>query len=113
MLDLLFEPLLNEARHYDFTNANNFAKFIVNADGAVSKILTSKQCFSLLVGIYKANTYGANYSERIIENEFKSIPLIKEKALTGVREEKEQYEEILKEISGDDSLNIDTFLTSE
>ncbi|MGC0175021.1 hypothetical protein ACPQTT_22725, partial [Klebsiella pneumoniae] len=98
---------------YDFTNANNFAKFIVNVDDTVCKILTSKQCFSLLAGIYKANTYGANYSEKIVDNEYKSIPLIKEKALIGVGQEKEQYQEILKEISGDDSLHIDTFLPSE
>lgn len=113
MVDLLFETLLNEARNYDFTNANNFAKFIVNVDDTVCKILTSKQCFSLLAGIYKANTYGANYSEKIVDNEYKSIPLIKEKALIGVGQEKEQYQEILKEISGDDSLHIDTFLPSE
>ncbi len=41
-------------------------KFIVNVDATVCKILTSKQCFSLLAGIYKANTYGANYSEKIV-----------------------------------------------
>lgn len=113
MMDLLFEALLDEARNYDFANANNFAKFIVNVDAIVCKILTSKQCFSLLAGIYKANTYGANYSEKIVANEFKSIPLIKEKALIGVGKEKEQYQEILKEISGDDYLHIDTFLPSE
>ncbi|EQB8764031.1 hypothetical protein ACYU4L_003328 [Enterobacter hormaechei] len=113
MMDLLFEALLDEARNYDFANANNFAKFIVNVDATVCKILTSKQCFSLLAGIYKANTYGANYSEKIVANEFKSIPLIKEKALIGVGKEKEQYQEILKEISGDDYLHIDTFLPSE
>lgn len=113
MVDLLFEALLNEARNYDFANANNFAKFIVNVDDTVCKLFTSKQCFSLLAGIYKANTYGANYSEKIVANEYKSIPLIKEKALVGVGKEKEQYQEILKEISGDDSLHIDTFLPSE
>ncbi|CNJ31681.1 Uncharacterised protein [Yersinia intermedia] len=113
MMDELFEKLLDQAKNYDFATANNFAKFIINADDDVSKILTSKQCFSLLVGIYKANTYGATHSERIIVNEFKSIPLIKEKALTGVLEEKGQYQDILKEISGDDSLHIDTFLPSE
>lgn len=113
MVDLLFETLLNEARNYDFAKANNFAKFIVNVDDTVCKFLTSKQCFSLLAGIYKANTYGANYSEKIVANEYKSIPLIKEKALVGVGKEKEQYQEILKEISGDDSLDIDTFLPSE
>lgn len=113
MMDELFEVLLNQARAYDFTSANNFAKFIVNADEDVCKILTNKQCFSLLAGIYKANTYGATHSEKIIANNFKSIPLIKDKALTGLLEEKDHYQKILKEISGDDFLHVDTFLPSE
>jgi hypothetical protein len=113
MMDELFEILLNQARAYDFTSANTFAKFIINADEEVSKILTNKQCFSLLVGIYKASTYRATYSEKIVDNAFKSIPLIKEKALAGVLEEKETYQDILKEISGDAFLHIDAFLPSE
>lgn len=110
MMDILFDALLNMARAYDFGPANDFAKFIVNADDEISKLLSEKQCFSLLAGIYKAKTYGANYSERIVSNNFNSIPKIREKALKGSQLEKELYESILKEIVGDDSLNIDNFL---
>lgn len=113
MMDIFFDALLNMARAYDFGTANDFAKFIVNADDEISQLLNEKQCFSLLAGIYKAKTYGATHSERIVNNNFNSIPKIREKALKGSQDEKELCQKILKDIVGDDYLNIDNFLPHE
>lgn len=113
MMDIFFDALLNMARAYDFGTANDFAKFIVNADDEISQLLNEKQCFSLLAGIYKARTYGATHSERIVNNNFNSIPKIREKALKGSQDEKELCQKILKDIVGDDYLNIDNFLPHE
>lgn len=110
MMDVLFETLLNMARAYDFGPANEFAKFIVNADDEISQLLTEKQCFSLLAGIYKAKTYGATQSERIVNSNFKSVAKIREKAVKGSQEEKDLYQSLLREIVGDDFLHIDNFL---
>lgn len=113
MMEELFEILLNMARAYDFGSANDFAKFAINADEELSKILSEKQCFSLLCGIYKAKTYSANQAEKIVNNNFKSLPKIREKALNGLHEEKELYESILKEITGDNLLDMENFLPVE
>lgn len=96
--DILIKSIYAEAGSDQFETANKFADSAYSHDEALSELLDEKECFELILNIYKASEIGAFSAIRLRNAKFTQLSKVKEKALSKSTEHEIEYEELLKKI---------------